>query len=1343
METLIISRLNAIMLSAFICLLCAGVHHPAAHAQERTSVRIAVPSNLNPLYGVDFVGNPEGAVVDIWRTWSEKTGVDVTFVSGTWEQTLEFLEDGRADIHGGMIINQRRAELFDFSSAIMDLTSRVFVWWARGVPDGVNDLRGRAVGAIKGSNQARRLASHYPEIRVREFTRHEDMLLALARGEVAAAAGEAATISHQARRNSVQSKIAEIPEDFLYNSLHAAVRKGELDLLAMVDWGLSLITLAELSAIKDTWFADVPPARARPSAKIRFTELEKEWLKNNPVITIGMLSGQPPISYLDADGHPTGMSPAFVDLLNRRLDGRIRIEPGQWADLLRRTKTGELDGLLNITPVKRRFGSYRFTRPYLEIPYGAVTVAGAPEYRTLNGLKGLSVAIEEGFGTAGFLKAAFPSIELREYPDTLESLKAVARGEANAYLGNLAVSRRLIKDHPDALGALHAPSRVIERDAALAIGTPLDKLILRDILDKAVASISLDQRMELAHEWIGEEGIVGVRLSPDERAWLIAHSEKPVRVHIDQWPPFHFMEDGEPKGLAYDYVVEALHHLGLEAEAVPATWSQGFNNVAQSRGVDILPTIARSPEREEMFSITNDYLSFPMAIFGPAEGPLITELEDLHGKTVAVEDGFIMQRLLSRDHPDIKLMTTPNTLDAIEAVSSGDADAYVGNLGSGGYHIERYGFSNVKVAAPTVYANDAQAMGVRKDWPELTSMLNKVLDSFTQEEHARLRQTNLAILLGQGVDYTAVIQYATAASVVFLTILSVILVSNRKLQTEIAERRNAETRLKEREEWFRSLLESAPDATIIVNSEGRIVQINRQAEILFGYDRKDLLGKQVEELIPDDMRRKHTAYRGSFVAASAPRVMAADTRLTARKKSGDLIPVEISLSPIENADGMLVAAAVRDISERRAQEEVLAEKEAQLTAAMENMSGAMFMVDKDLKIRVFNRKFAELYKLPEVCVGMPLEDILRIRAIRGEYGPGDPEPYVAERLKSYRDGSITRVEDVILGKTIVEGFRQPTTDGGIVCVFNDITIRRKAEDALAAQRRQLENLSNKLSRYLSPQIYEAIFAGAADVQVRTERKKLTVFFSDIKNFTATTEEMEPEDMTFLLNDYLTKMTEIALEHGGTIDKYVGDAIIVFFGDPETKGVKQDALAAVNMAVAMQRRMVDLRAKWADMGYLLPFHIRCGVNTGYCNVGNFGSEQRIDYTIIGGEVNLAARLESICDVDGVTISYETYSHVRDEIDAAPLKPIHVKGIKGRVKPYSVRGVLENWNPASRYIRKDVQGLRLWIDLMRMTEQQRLSNIGELQTALNILRGHECGAEDPTPDAGANTVRKYAG
>ena len=195
-------------------------------------------------------------------------------------------------------------------------------------------------------------------------------------------------------------------------------------------------------------------------------------------------------------------------------------------------------------------------------------------------------------------------------------------------------------------------------------------------------------------------------------------------------------------------------------------------------------------------------------------------------------------------------------------------------------------------------------------------------------------------------------------------------------------------------------------------------------------------------------------------------------------------------------------------------------------------------------------------------------------------------------------------------------------------------MQRRQAGVIRAFNRELEaaneflaNVSMKISRYLSPQIYKSIFSGERDVVVQTERKRLTIFFSDIKDFTATTERLQPEALTEMLNEYLTEMSTIALKHGGTVDKFIGDAILVFFGDPETKGAAEDAKACLRMAIDMQRRLGELKSKWRGEGTEEPFVVRMGINTGYCNVGNFGSNDRMDYTIIGAEANLAARLQT--------------------------------------------------------------------------------------------------------------------
>ena len=204
----------------------------------------------------------------------------------------------------------------------------------------------------------------------------------------------------------------------------------------------------------------------------------------------------------------------------------------------------------------------------------------------------------------------------------------------------------------------------------------------------------------------------------------------------------------------------------------------------------------------------------------------------------------------------------------------------------------------------------------------------------------------------------------------------------------------------------------------------------------------------------------------------------------------------------------------------------------------------------------------------------------------------------------------------------------------------------------------------KIAKYISPQIYKSIFSGQRDAAIATERKKLTIFFSDIKDFTATTERLQPEDLTALLNEYFTEMSNIALRHGATVDKFIGDAMLLFFGDPETKGPAGDARACLEMAVEMQKRLAELNTEWRRRGIEKPFQARMGINTGFCNVGNFGSEDRMDYTIIGAEANLAARLQSIAEPNGIVMSYETYALVRDIVRGASAAADHDEGHQPR-------------------------------------------------------------------------------
>lgn len=267
---------------------------------------------------------------------------------------------------------------------------------------------------------------------------------------------------------------------------------------------------------------------------------------------------------------------------------------------------------------------------------------------------------------------------------------------------------------------------------------------------------------------------------------------------------------------------------------------------------------------------------------------------------------------------------------------------------------------------------------------------------------------------------------------------------------------------------------------------------------------------------------------------------------------------------------------------------------------------------------------------------------------------------------------------------------------------------------------QLKVLNNKLSKYLSPQVYETIFSGKKDVKLESYRKELTVFFSDIQGFTNMTDSMEPEELSELLNHYLNEMAEIALKYGGTIDKFIGDAVMVFFGDPESKGVQEDALACVQMAIDMRTRMEALRREWSTEGVASPLHIRIGINTGHCTVGNFGSENRLDYTIIGGKVNLASRLETNAAPDQILISHSTYTLIKEKIACEKRGEIQVKGIAHPVQTYQIVDTIKDLEESASQWTNEGRGYSISVDVKQLSREDkpRLQNI--LQQAIDYLR-----------------------
>jgi adenylate cyclase len=264
---------------------------------------------------------------------------------------------------------------------------------------------------------------------------------------------------------------------------------------------------------------------------------------------------------------------------------------------------------------------------------------------------------------------------------------------------------------------------------------------------------------------------------------------------------------------------------------------------------------------------------------------------------------------------------------------------------------------------------------------------------------------------------------------------------------------------------------------------------------------------------------------------------------------------------------------------------------------------------------------------------------------------------------------------------------------------------------------KLEDLSLKLARYLPRQVYQSIFEGRQDARIGCSRKKLTIFFSDIVGFVNETEGIEPEDCAFILNGYLNRMAQVVSRHGGTLDKFIGDAVLVFFGDPESNGVAEDAAACVRMALEMKEAIVELNREWLAKGIRQGFEVRMGISTGFATVGNFGSDERMEYTIIGKQVNLANRLQAAAQAGEILIGQETWLLVRDVFRCVAKKPVQAKGFERPIQTYAVIGPELSEDPA--IIEEARPGFRLTLDPAQVKSSERLAVVERLRAAIARL------------------------
>jgi signal transduction histidine kinase/CheY-like chemotaxis protein len=530
---------------------------------------------------------------------------------------------------------------------------------------------------------------------------------------------------------------------------------------------------------------------------IILTSEELAWITANPTVRIGNPS-LPPYHYSD-NGQHTGYQVEMLDSLLNQVGLRPEYVEVPLAELLDGMRSGKYDVIMDPIYKKEREEFIIFSTRSFDITLGIFARYDRKDITDLASLKGKRIGSYRDYALEAKLRKLLPESSVVQAEDSEGMLRLVSTGTADFCVVELRAGEFILQkeqiSNVATQGVFQAPGEVAARAHDYGVRKTLP--LLASILDKAVQSMDPGEKQRIWKRWFASapepDANPKFSLTSEERAWLAAGHT--VRVRVADYPPYMFSKPA-PSGMSVDYLSAVAKHLGFKVEFVQAThgWPASMQDVMGARQhYDLLLTMSRTPEREQQFSLSLDYLAAPWVIYTRNDSPYISGLDALKGKTVAAEKSYVITEKLKSEYPSIRILEVARSTDALHAVASGQADAYVGNLANATYLIKEQQLQNLMVSAPTPFGNHTQAMALRKDWAVLAGLIDKGIDAMTLEERNAINQKWGAIEVRPRVDYTLVWQIIAAATLILLAIGY----WNRRLTSEIARRLQVEHDLRQ------------------------------------------------------------------------------------------------------------------------------------------------------------------------------------------------------------------------------------------------------------------------------------------------------------------------------------------------------------------------------------------------------------------------------------------------------------------------------------------------------------------------------------------------------------------
>ncbi len=700
---------------------------PQAVAAERTHLSVAYCVDCVPFHFQDEQGEPAGLIIDHWRLWSEKTGIELQFVAAPWNETLEMVGSGAADAHAGLFYSEERDAFLDYGTALRKTDTHVF--FHQGIPATTEfrQLAAYRIGVIAGDYVEGFLKDRVPGGHIVGYPDYQSLVEALEAGELKVFAADTPTGLFHLKKAGLLGVFSFVRDGPLYrNDWFAAARDGDAATLAAINRGMDRITEAEIRQIGRRWIGD-----ARVAAK-------------DDALIVAIDRNYPPFTFMNAQGRPAGM---FVDLWRtwaEKTGRKVRFRPSNWSETLEGLKSGDVDVHSGLSFSEERAKWIGFTRQFFRTASRIYYRASDPVPGDIGAFGDRWLGAEGSSFQAAEVRRLYPGAKVRDHPTNAAMIDALLKGNVDAVVQESQTMDEMLREMGLQGVIVARPERLFV--STIHAGVLKTRTGLLAEVEAGLGRLSDKELAEIEARWIADPGQrfhgrglgdLDVGLTRAERDWLNAHPI--IRLGSDRaWPPFEYLDDqGRHRGLSAQFVKriqDILEFTFQPPQSLP--WSENIER-AKRGGLDILTAVAPTPEREKFLVFTRPYMTWPNVIATRNDTRGITGVEDLDGKRVGVVAGYAIEEIMVREHPALEVVPHKDIPEGLLALSTGRIDAFVDSFGTISHFTRQMQLGNIVVVAPTPHIVEI-AFGVRKDWPELAAILDKALATISADDRARL-----------------------------------------------------------------------------------------------------------------------------------------------------------------------------------------------------------------------------------------------------------------------------------------------------------------------------------------------------------------------------------------------------------------------------------------------------------------------------------------------------------------------------------------------------------------------------------------------------------------------------